>query len=47
MIFQNEKQLLRIIKYVPTFFLIVISLLILSFLYIETINKTYIFKKQT
>ena len=40
MIFQNEKQLLRIIKYVPTFFLIVISLLILSFLYIENI-KTF------
>ncbi|MFA9372778.1 MAG: cache domain-containing protein, partial [Poseidonibacter sp.] len=40
MIFKNEEQLLKIIKYIPTFFLIIISLLILSFLYIENI-KTF------
>ena len=54
--FHSEKQLLKIIKYVPTVFLIAISLIILSFLYVENIqtfnnqkdeiHKNYIIKSK-
>lgn len=46
MIFQNEKQLLKIIRYVPTLFLISISLFILTFLYIENIKTFQTLKDQ-
>jgi len=36
--FTSEKQLLKIIKYLPTIFLIAISLIIISFLYIENLQ---------
>ena len=55
--FHSENQLLKIIKYLPTVFLIAISLIILSFLYMENIqtfndqkneiHKNYILKSKS
>jgi len=44
MIFENEKKLLKIIKYTPTIFIIVISIIILSLQFIE--NKQSIEKEK-
>ncbi|PLY07597.1 MAG: histidine kinase [Arcobacter sp.] len=40
MIFHNEKQLLKIIKYTPSIFILLISIIILSFQFIEN-KKTF------
>ncbi|RXK08187.1 sensor histidine kinase [Halarcobacter bivalviorum] len=40
MIFQNEKQLLKIIKYTPSFFIIILSLIIIIFQFIDK-NQTF------
>jgi len=40
MIFQNEKQLLKIIKYTPSFFIVILSLVIIIFQFFEK-NATF------
>lgn len=45
MIFQSEKQLLKIIKYTPSVFIILISLLLIAILFFEN-RATCKFKLQ-
>jgi len=45
MIFENEKQILKIIKYTPSLFIIAISLLIVAIQFNES-NKKFIEEKE-